>query len=199
VSAQASPKISPTGGTESELIERARAGDREAFATLYNEHHETVFRYVFYRTRDRHLAEDITSEAFMRALSHIESFAPRAGSFPAWVVRIARNLHLDLVKSARSRREVLVDEMSDADQTDHSAEILALRGLDIVEAQDSVDTAMSHLNPHQRECVRLRFLVGLSISETAEQMGKGHGAVKTLTYRAMQTMQATLRAEGAAA
>lgn len=192
MSTQANAKISPPGGAEPELIARARAGDREAFATLYNEHRDVVYRYLSNRARNQHLAEDLTQEVFVRALRRIGTFAWQGRDFCAWLLTIARNLHLDHVKSSRARLEVMVGEFHDADGQDGSAEMSALRDLDAVDARETLRAVMVTLNPHQRKCLELRFLGELSTEETAEEMGQTTGAVKTLTFRAVQKLRQEL-------
>ncbi|MGI5196532.1 RNA polymerase sigma factor [Streptomyces sp. CA-288835] len=201
MSTQANPKISPPGGATTELVDRAHAGDREAFATLYNDHYSTVYRFLFSRTRDRHLAEDLTQEVFVRALRRIDTFDRRrtGGGFGAWLSVIARNLHLDHLKLHRVQREFPVAELHDSHTRDRSAESSALRELDIAEAKETVAAAMQVLNPYQRQCVRLRFLEELSVPETASRMGKGVGAVKTLQFRSLRLMEQALTSEEAAA
>lgn len=198
---QANRKIPPQAvpEPEPELIAAAREGDREAFATLYNDHHNLVFRFLYVRVRDQHLAEDLTQDVFLRALRRISTFTWQGRSFGAWLITIARNALLDHVKSAHHRREVPVWEMVDSDETDRSAETVALRELEIVEASEALHGALFLLNPYQRECVQLRFLDELSVEETATAMGRKVGAVKTLQYRAMRKLEHELRVAGAVA
>jgi len=200
VSQQVNVKIR-AGGAEPELVARARAGDREAFAALYTEHRKDVYRFLVRRTGDRRLAEDLTQEVFLRALRRIETFSGRrtGGGFGAWLAVIARNLHLDHLKLSRVQREVPVAEMADGDARDRSAEASALRELDIAEAAETVTAAMAVLTPYQRECVRLRYFEDLSVPETAARLGKGIGATKTLQFRAMRLMQSALASEEVAA
>lgn len=188
--------ITPPGGSGTELVTRAVAGDRDAFAVLYNEYRDEVFGYLYNRTRDRGLAEDLTQDTFLRALRRLETFSgPRASGFAGWLAVIARNIYFDHVKSARARLEVPVAEMLDVDQRDRSAEASALRDLDVAEAAETVAYAMRTLNTAQRECIVLRYFEGLSVPETAARLGKGIGATKTLQYRATQNMRAELAAE----
>jgi RNA polymerase sigma-70 factor, ECF subfamily len=201
VTTQANGKVRAGGTPESELIARARAGDQTAFAALYTAHSGTVYRYLYNRTRgDQTLAEDLTQDVFVRALSRLETFsAPRSSGFAGWLSTIARNIHLDYVKSSRVRLESLVGDIQDAtfDQdrsAEHgrSAELSAMRELDIVEATHTITAAMRDLTPYQRRCVELRFLEELTVPETAARLGKGIGAVKTLQFRAMGIMRQTL-------
>ncbi|MFG2963531.1 RNA polymerase sigma factor [Streptomyces sp. NPDC048288] len=201
MSSQANAKISTTGGrAPAALVAQAVAGDRAAFATLYNDHHGEVYRYLVARTKDRQLAEDLAQETFLRALRRIDTFKhlPTTAGFVGWLFVIARNLHLDHLKLFRTSHEVSVAEPFRTDVGEHSAEESALRDLDIVEAREAVTAAMTRLNPYQREAIRLRFFEELSVPEAAARMGKGVGAVKTLTFRAMRVMEQAL-VEGAAA
>lgn len=200
MSHQANAKIR-SGGAGPTLIDRARAGDRAAFAVLYAKHRDDVFGFLYNRTRDRHLAEDLTQEVFVRALRRIDTFdgLRSGGGFAAWLTVIARNLHLDHLKLSRVQREVPVAEMVDGDRRDRSAEGSALREMDIAEATQTVAAAMAALTPYQRRCVQLRFLEDLSLTETAGRMGKGIGAVKTLQFRALRVMQDALATEAVAA
>ncbi|WP_051851898.1 RNA polymerase sigma factor [Streptomyces sp. NRRL F-5650] len=198
MSPQANPKISPPG-VDAGLVARAVAGDREAFAALYNAHRTDVLRYLTRRTGNRHLAEDLTQDVFLRALRRIDTFTPRnASSFVAWLMTIARNIHLDHLKLHRVQKEVPVDQVDD-ESTDPSAEASAMRGLDAVEAAATVTAALAVLTPQQRECVRLRFFAELSGPETAVRMGKGLPAVKTLQFRALRIMRSALTETAVAA
>lgn len=199
---QANAKITSPGG-ERALIERARTGDHEAFATLYNDSQQVVYRYFYFRVRNRQLAEDLTQEVFVRALRRIDTFTYQGTTIQAWLVTIARNLYFDHLKSARTRYERSTLELSealDSGEQDRSAEFNALRGLEIVEAADTVRRALAVLNPSQRRCVELRYIHGLSGPETAARLKISVGAVKSMTFRAMAEMRAELRApEGVAA
>ncbi|WP_327230845.1 RNA polymerase sigma factor [Streptomyces murinus] len=200
MSYQANGKIR-AGGTPALLVDRARTGDREAFAVLYTEYRDGVLAYLYSRTHDRHLAEDLAQEVFVRALRRINTFDSQrdGGGVAAWLMVIARNLHLDHVKLARVQREVPVAELLDGDERDRSAEVSALRQFDIAEASGIVADAMATLTPYQRACVRMRFLEELSIPETAARLGKGIGATKTCQFRALRVMQNALTGAVAAA
>ncbi|MER6182643.1 sigma-70 family RNA polymerase sigma factor [Streptomyces sp. NPDC001652] len=185
------PSIAPDG-LEPDLVARARAGDREAFAALYHEHFGLVYGFLLVRTRNRHLAEDLTQEVFTRALRHIDAYTWQGRAFAAWLTTIARNLFLDELGRGRTRWETPVAEVKDLGDSGRGAESLALRELEAVEAHETVRTALHTLNPHQRHCVELRFLDELTAQETALAMGRSVGAVKTLTYRAVRKLRWTI-------
>ncbi|CAN3981342.1 RNA polymerase ECF-type sigma factor [Kitasatospora purpeofusca] len=167
-----------------ELVERAQAGESEAFGRLYDHYSDTVYRYIYYRVGSRATAEDLTSETFLRALRRIGTFTWQGRDFGAWLVTIARNLVADHFKSSRFRLEVTTGEMLDSNECERSPEDSVLESL----SNAALLEAVRRLNPQQQECVTLRFLQGLSVAETARIMGKNEGAIKTLQYRAVRTL-----------
>ncbi|CAL9301665.1 MULTISPECIES: ECF subfamily RNA polymerase sigma factor, BldN family [unclassified Streptomyces] len=178
------PTADSDGGRMMELVERAQAGEAEAFGRLYDQYSDTVYRYIYYRVGGKATAEDLTSETFLRALRRISTFTWQGRDFGAWLVTIARNLVADHFKSSRFRLEVTTGEMLDANEVERSPEDSVLESL----SNAALLEAVRKLNPQQQECVTLRFLQGLSVAETARVMGKNEGAIKTLQYRAVRTL-----------
>jgi RNA polymerase sigma-70 factor, ECF subfamily len=170
------------------LVARAQAGDAEAFGQIYDRYFDTVFRYVYFRVRNRQLAEDITGDVWLRALRNIGRFTWQGKDFGAWPVTIARNAIADYYKSGRYRLEVpnggdLTDDRADhGPEGDPEGAVVerfrhdALPGL--------VWAAVADLTDEQRTCIVLRYQDGLSVADTAHAMGKTEGAVKALTQRA---------------
>ncbi|NBM18573.1 ECF subfamily RNA polymerase sigma factor, BldN family [Streptomyces sp. GC420] len=178
------PGADSDSGRMMDLVERAQAGEAEAFGRLYDQYSDTVYRYIYYRVGGKATAEDLTSETFLRALRRISTFTWQGRDFGAWLVTIARNLVADHFKSSRFRLEVTTGEMLDANEVERSPEDSVLESL----SNAALLEAVRKLNPQQQECVTLRFLQGLSVAETAKVMGKNEGAIKTLQYRAVRTL-----------
>lgn len=103
-----------------DLVERAQAGESDAFGRLYDQYSDTVYRYIYYRVGGKATAEDLTSETFLRALRRIGTFTWQGRDFGAWLVTIARNLVADHFKSSRFRLEVTTGEMLDANEVERS-------------------------------------------------------------------------------
>jgi RNA polymerase sigma-70 factor (ECF subfamily) len=174
------------------LVERAQAGDAEAFGLIYDRYMDTVFRFIYFRVGNRPLAEDLTADTFLRALKRIGSFTWQGRDLGAWLVTIARNLVADHFKSGRYRLEVTTGDVLDADREDRGPE-----GSPEVAVVDHITnvallTAVRQLNPEQQECIVLRFLHGFSVAETAQAMGKNEGAIKALQYRAVRALHRLL-------
>ena len=170
------------------LVELAQGGDKEAFALLYDVYVDTVFRYVLVRVANRALAEDLTSETFLRAMRRIDSFTWQGKDIAAWFVTIARNLIADHVKSAKFRFEVATADMRDADERVDSPDTEVLTRL----RDERLVSAIRDLGSDQAECITLRFLQGLSLADTAKVLGKSEGAVKQLQLRATRALRRTL-------
>ncbi|WP_235529328.1 MULTISPECIES: sigma-70 family RNA polymerase sigma factor [unclassified Phycicoccus] len=172
----------------SALVELAQRGDAEAFGMLYERYVDVVYRYVYVRVGGQQLAEDITSETFLRALRRMDSFSWQGRDIAAWFITIARNLITDNAKSARFRMEVTTADMLDADRRVDAPDQEVLDRL----RDERLLTAVKNLKPEQAECVVLRFLQGLTLAETAKVLGKSEGAVKQLQLRAVRSLHREL-------
>ena len=187
-SSEAVPPVAPDTVDVWALVSRAQDGDAEAFGQLYDHYVTQVHRYAYHRVGDRALAEDITSETFLRALRRIDSLSFQGRDVGAWLVTIARNIIFDHVKSSRYRLEVTTADMRDADRSTEGPEDAVVTLL----TNQEVLACVQQLNPEQQECIVLRFLHGMSVSETAEIMGKKDGAIKALQHRAVRRLAALL-------
>ena len=170
------------------LVERAQAGESEAFGLIYDRYVDTVFRFVYFRVGNRQLAEDLTSDTFLRALKRIGSFTWQGRDLGAWLVTIARNLVADHFKSGRYRLEVTTGDVLDADREARGPEGSPESSVVDHITNVALLTAVKQLNPEQQECIVLRFLQGFSVAETAQTMGKNEGAIKALQYRAVRAL-----------
>lgn len=166
------------------LVTLAQRGDAEAFGQIYDAYVDSIYRYLYYRVGSHAVAEDLTSETFLRALRRIDSFTWQGKDIGAWFVTIARNLVTDHVKSSRFRLEVTTADMLDADRADDGIEEEVLGRLQNAALLDAV----RRLKPEQQECIVLRFLQGLSVAETAAVMKRSDGAVKQLQLRAVRAL-----------
>jgi RNA polymerase sigma-70 factor (ECF subfamily) len=182
------PPSEPTGelATVMDIVTRAQQGDADAFGELYDRYVDVVYRYVQYRVSSAALAEDLTSETFLRALRRITSYTWQGRDFGAWLVTIARNLIADHYKSGKYRLEVATSDLVEAgaDRSEDGPEGEVLASL----TNETLLEAVKQLNAEQQECIALRFLQGMSVAETAQIMGKNEGAIKALQYRAVKSL-----------
>lgn len=171
------------------LVLRAKTGDSEAFGQLYDRYVDLVYRYIYFRVGSHALAEDLTSETFLRALRGITEYAWQGRDFGAWLVTIARNLVTDHFKSGRNRLEVttadVLDRPLDSTQIPENAVVANI-------VNEHVIQAVKKLRAEQQECVILRFVYGMSLAETAKIMGKKSNAIKALQFRAIRALARAL-------
>jgi RNA polymerase sigma-70 factor, ECF subfamily len=166
------------------LVELARKGDADAFGMLYDHYQASIYRFLFYRTRSSPLAEDLTSETFFRALRSMTNFRWQGKDFGAWLMTIARNLATDHFKAGRTRLEMTTEDMGQHDDATEGPESQVLSSL----TNEMLLEALTQLPDEQRDCLVMRFLQGLSISETASILERSDGAVKQLQLRGVRNL-----------
>ncbi len=173
------------------LVQRAQNGDSAAFGQLYAEHRGQVYGFVYKRFQHRQTAEDITSETFIRAYRKIGTFKWQGKSVGAWFITIARNILADHFKAASFRLVIPVDVWNgygDVDAINHDPLDNPEPAMIHQFQSDVLRQAIGQLTPAQQSVLTLRFLNGLSIAETALELGLGQSVVKSLQYRGMHTM-----------
>ncbi len=171
-----------------DLLRRAQeANDPAAFDGLFLLFVDRVFRYLLARIGDPDLAEEITSQVFLRLIEKIDIFriAPRdnVAIFSAWLYRLAHNKMVDVLRSRKRTQEAPLE---------HAMHVSAGRLLDDVEERldfERVLATLEYLNDQQREVILLRFVEEMSIAETAQIMQKSEGAVKALQHRALESLR----------
>lgn len=180
---------SPPSDIDDGTIERARAGDQQALAAVYDWYLPRVYRYVLSRLGNVAEAEDLTEDIFLRMLGAIADYKRTGVPFSAWLFRIARNHLVSYYRKNGNRKaDALQETMADSRHDPAS----------IVETQlilGEVAEAVQRLPDAQRDVIALRFAVGLSIAETAQVLGKRQGNVKALQHKAVTRLQKILLAE----
>lgn len=166
------------------FVEQAQAGDKTAFEEIYEMLSGDIFRFVYRRTNNRELAEDITSETFLQGFSKLQDANWEISNFTAWLFAIARNLVASYFSSGRYKREITTDNPPDASKTANSPEQI------VVSYFSSIDLlkVVKQLNPEQQECIVLRFILGYTVSETAVAMNRTADAIRALQYRAVRSL-----------
>jgi len=166
------------------LVERAQRGDRTALEELYLLHFDRIYGYLHMSVSNRHDAEDLTTQTFMKMLEAIRRFQWRSVPFSAWLLRIAHNLAIDHFRANRRwQPEEHVPES--AHGVESSAEEQALASL----GQTRMLTLVERLSPEQLQVLTLKFVYRFSNGEAATILGKTEGAVKSLQHRALASLE----------
>lgn len=170
------------------LVEKAKAGSRPAFEQLVGIFQEDIFRMVYYRTRSRMDAEDLTQEIFMQALKNLSKLK-RNEVFRPWLFSIALNRVRDFHRKKRVisffRASAQEEEFDQSDTGTHGRPG-ALDHLMRQEFWKQVGLFLDRLSRLEREVFQLRFMDYLSIREISQVLNRNESTVKTHLYRAIQ-------------
>lgn len=162
------------------MINLVQAGDSQAFASVYDLYIQKIYNFIFYKTLHQPLAEDLTSQTFLKAWKNIKQF--QGGNFSAWLYSIARNLVID---HFRAQKEFLnIDDCWDLQASDD-----IFKEVDNRLKIEKIKTAFSQLNSKEREILILRFWQDLSFKEIALILQKNEGAVKMSFGRAVNALK----------
>ena len=176
----------PRPSDEAKLVGRAQKGDRAAMAEIYDRHHSTIYRYIFYRVGDAPTAEDLTATVFVRVVENIDGYQYRGRPLLSWLYTIARNVVVDFHRRGAGQTTLPLDESLTTGATD--VEQAAERAL----TQRSLAAALSHLTEDQRQVILLKFVEGMSNEEVSRVMGKTVGGIKSLQHRALAALARVL-------
>ncbi|HWO72945.1 MAG TPA: sigma-70 family RNA polymerase sigma factor [Dehalococcoidia bacterium] len=168
------------------LIRRAAERDREAFAILYLRYHDAVHRRVSALVSNQQEADDITSEAFLRAWNAIDRFEDRDVSILAWLSTIAQRLAFKQL--SKRRPSLSLDDVSLEADGRESPEEVAERAVQAARLRRAL-VELPHL---QREVLSKRFLEQLSYDEVGTALGKPVGTVRVIQHRALRALRSVL-------
>jgi RNA polymerase sigma-70 factor (ECF subfamily) len=173
-----------------QLAAAAAAGSLDALGLLYERYADLSYRFIVVRVQEQAHAEDITSELWMKVARAIGGYQKAGKGFPAWLLTIASRLIIDHFRKPARKRETPTADMLALDTAalGDGPEEAALRS----ETAATVARALEKLPARQRECLVLRFFVGLSIAETAQAMSRTEGSVKVLQHRSLRKLATVL-------
>jgi len=167
-----------------ELVARGQQGDRDALEELYLIHFDRIYSYLHVSVGNRHDAEDLTTQTFLKMLEKIGSFKWQAAPFSAWLFRIAHNLAMDHFRARRrwQPEEEVPEPVGDAEP---SAEFAAMQTI----GRESMLKLIERLSPEQQQVLTLKFVFNLPNAEVAAILDKTEGAIKSLQHRALVSLQ----------
>jgi len=185
--------------SDSAAVQRTLAGDRDAYRVLVERHSRSVFRMAYRMTGNRHDAEEVVQEAFLRAYQKLEKFAGEA-NFGTWVYRIGANYAIDRIRqqsSEKARRQMPsnpgegtleVDPLSNIRDPAPSPERLAASA----QLAEKMKEALEVLTPAERMAVVMRHWEGCPIEEIAAVLNSNSNATKNTVFRAVAKLRKAL-------
>jgi RNA polymerase sigma-70 factor, ECF subfamily len=163
----------------SDAVARAKEGDREALRFLYVLYANNIYGYILSIVRDDHEAEDLTQHVFAKLMTAIARYDDVGVPFFAWLLRLARNLTIDHVRSNRPIPSEHLFHVKPATQSD-------------IDRPQTVREAIDTLPEDQRQVVLLRHVVGLTPGEIANCLGRSEGSIHGLHHRGRRALQQEL-------
>jgi RNA polymerase sigma-70 factor (ECF subfamily) len=174
---------------DGELLARARKLDSQALAEIYDSYAEPIYRYLYRYVGDAHLAEDLTSEVFLKLLQALDTPRAPCDQLKGWLYRVAHNLAMDWFRQqAKGETLPLFEELV----SDHESPAIQMEEY---QDQHSLRQALRQLTPSQQQVILLRFGEGLKIKQVSQLMGKSEGSIKLIQFRAVKRLRKILERE----
>jgi RNA polymerase sigma-70 factor (ECF subfamily) len=170
---------------ETELLEQARKGNRQALNQLVSLYWQLLYRYIYYKIRHKEEAEELTQETLLKAVVYLPKFEERGIPFRSFVMRIATNLVTDHWRKKARGGDALPLTEAVVLTNDVGPDELAI----LEERRTIVHQAIDTLPEEQKKVIQLRLLEGKSVKEAADLMKKTEGALKMLQQRALQNIR----------
>ncbi|RPH52496.1 MAG: sigma-70 family RNA polymerase sigma factor [Planctomycetota bacterium] len=180
---------------EDDLLRKCARGDSAAYRELVERLEKPLVNFILRFVGERHVAEDLFQETFVRVVKTLGSFRPEA-SLSTWIFTIARNLSLDWLKAKRRHREMALDAVT----SEEKGRVIYFKDVmrsssaspddraESTEDERRVTAALARLSPIKREALVLRIYAGLQYSEIARIQGAPVGTVKFRIHEAVRDL-----------
>jgi RNA polymerase sigma-70 factor (ECF subfamily) len=181
------------------LIEKAQAGDTDAFRALVERHQRRAFSIALSLVRDENDARELVQDAFLRVYKNLGNFQGQS-SFFTWLYRIITNLSIDLIRKPGRQVAELSEGRHDAEESSE-VDFPFLSRIDGADPSDVVrrgeiaarlKTALDALPEYHRGVIVMREVEGLSYEEMAQAMGVSKGTIMSRLFHARQKLQRAL-------
>lgn len=163
-----------------QLAQKARLGDKEAFSILYNQYVKRIYDFIYFKTFNKELAEDLTSQVFLKVLKNINRFS--SDNFSAWIYTIARHVLIDHYRSNKESKDL-------NDCWDLKDNVDLLREVNDNLMLEKISLVMKSLSVSDRDLLLMRLWSNLSFKEIAEILDKKESAVKVSFGRALNRLR----------
>lgn len=172
---------------EKQLVKRAKES-LEAFDSLYEHYLPRIYGYIMNRCRSKEIAEDVTSQTFIKAMAKVKTFKYKGFTFGAWLYRIAHNSLIDYFRKNPNRKIAEAEEVESDEKADTRAEQL--------ERQRIILEALKKLPKQYQEILSLKFFEDMSNEEMAEILGCKKATLAVKLHRSLKAFEKVVRKEG---
>jgi RNA polymerase sigma-70 factor (ECF subfamily) len=188
--------MDPAPVSDQELVARVTTGDSSALDEIYLRHSRPVYSLVLHIVRDPGIAEDVTQEVFLKLWRQSESYNPARGALGSWLLSVAHNRAIDLMRRRRLREEYQLPDTQDV------GDLVADRVMDpgdaagIAELAATMRRVLLEIPDLQRQAIEMAFFQGKTHVEISEELGEPLGTAKTRIRLGMRKLRVLLEAEG---
>jgi RNA polymerase sigma-70 factor (ECF subfamily) len=178
------------------IVARVRARDPGALDEVYQRYSRAVHSLAFRVLRDSAVAEDVTQEVFLKLWRQPESYNPERGALGSWLLSVAHNRAIDVLRRRKVREEHPLPESHE------TADIIADGAIDpselasLQESADAVRRALTKIPANQREAIEMAFFQGKTHAEISAELGEPLGTAKTRIRLGMRKLRSLLEEEG---
>ena len=182
--------------TDRALALRARRGDRDALAALYENHKGRLLGFLQRMVGASGLAEDVFQDVWMKVMNTIHQYRPDRGPFRAWLYRVASNAAVDRLRSEAIRSRWILDETTSEGESILDGVPAAgpdpERHLAGLETGRRLERVLAAIASSQRSAILLRHQLGFTYAEISSILGVAEGTAKTLVHRGILAVRRQL-------
>lgn len=179
---------------EKELIRRAKAKDQNAYNLLFDTYWNPVYAFLFQRTQNANIAEELAIESFTKAFDRLNSF-DEGQSFKVWLFTIAKNHHIDSYRKTKQHSETHKD-LNERDQLKFSSSDPSPE--DLMIANQNLDRVLEHIKSMKKEfrdLIRMRYFEDLSLKEIEKNLKEPPTTIRVKLFRAKKVLSNLLERE----
>jgi len=169
-------------GNETDIIRECQAGNLKKFGKLYDQYIKKIYNFIFYKTLQKEITEDLTSQTFIKALENISKYNNAKGSFSSWLYKIARNTVIDYYRTKKENFNI-------ADFSNLSSYENLEDKTDIKQQLEKIQKYLKKLKAEQREIIIMRIWDGLSYEEISHIINKSQASCKMLFSRTINKLR----------
>ncbi|GAJ99542.1 LOW QUALITY PROTEIN: putative RNA polymerase sigma factor [Geomicrobium sp. JCM 19055] len=164
----------------------------ETFDRLYEQYHQSLFQFIFYMVRDRHVAEELVQDVYIKVFHSYDRFDGRSNE-KTWLFSIAKHVTIDYIRKENRQKKEMVWHGRLKNHT--RSQPLPEQRTIAKEELEVTYRALGKCSVDQQQVLILRFIESFTVKETAEALGWSESKVKTTQHRAILKLKKTLREE----
>jgi RNA polymerase sigma-70 factor (ECF subfamily) len=185
-----------TSTSDQELVARIGTGDPDALDELYRRHARPVYSLVLHMVRDPSTAEDVTQEVFLKLWRQSESYHAERGALGSWLLSVAHNRTIDLMRRRRLREEHRLPDSQEVGDIIADGSIDPGDAASITVLAGTLRRALAKIPESPWQAIEMAFFQGKTHVEISAELGEPLGTAKTRIRLGMRKLRSLLEAEG---